>query len=357
MMSALDVPLATRFPRAFVTGAAGFIGSHVTRALLDEGVHVTAWVLPGDPAVALAGLPLERRDGDLSDVDRLAAAMSGCDLVVHLAALYAIWHPQPERIWQVNVQGTRNALAAARRVGIKRFVHTSSIATIGYRGTEPATEDDPFDEWHGDDYVRSKYAAELEALAARDLDVVVVNPAFPFGAGDWAPTPTGKLVRDTLAGRLPFTTEGGFNVVDVRDVALGHLLAAAHGASGRRYILGGHNISYRDFAARIAHEAGLAPPASGGALHAPDVWSRLRRSARAARFTMPTPLLVAAGSAFEWLADHTGRPPLMTRRSAAYLAGKWRWVSTQRAESELGYKPRSIDAAIRASVAWFNGPR
>ena len=327
--------LADRYPRAFVTGAAGFIGSHVTRALLDAGVHVTALVLPGDRAVALAGLPVERREGDLADVDRLSAAMTGCDLVVHLAALYAIWHPRPELLWQVNVQGTRNALAAARRAGIKRFVHTSSIATIGYRGAQPATEDDAFDEWHGDDYVRSKYTSELEALAARDLDVVVVNPAFPFGAGDWAPTPTGKLVRDTLAGRLPFTTEGGFNVVDVRDVAAGHLLAARHGASGRRYILGGDNVTYRDFALRIARLAGRAGP----------------------RFTMPTPLLVTAGSVFEWLADQTGKPPLMTRRSASYLAGKWRWVASQRAESELGYKPRPIDDAIAASVAWFKERR
>jgi len=333
---------AQRFPRVFVTGAAGFIGSHVVRRLIEEGVHVTGLILPNDSAPALASLPatqLTRVSGDLSDPAALARAMQGADLVIHLAAIYAIWLPRPRLMWEVNVDGTRHLMAAARSAGIRRVVHTSSIAAIGHReGQLPATEDDLFQDYDGDDYVRSKYVSELEALAfARpDFEVVSVNPAFPFGADDTGPTPTGRMVRDTLAGRMPFVTEGGFNAVDVRDVAEGHLLGALHGRSGRRYILGGSNISYRDFAQRIATAAGRAPP----------------------RFTIPTRALVAAGGVAEWLADRiTHQPPLLTRRSVAYLAGRWLYFSTFRAETELGYKPRPIDEAIAASVDWFRARR
>ncbi len=331
--------LARRFPRVFVTGAAGFIGSHVTRRLVDEGAHVTALVLPNDPAPALADLPaasLTRVTGDLSDPAALAHAMQGADLVIHLAAIYAIWLPRPRAMWEVNVTGTRNVMRAARDAGIDRVVHTSSIAAVGRRDDrEPADEDDGFDDWGGDDYVVSKYVSELEALAAAatpGLDVVVVNPAFPFGPNDTGPTPTGKIVRDTLAGRMPFFTDGGFNAVDVRDVAEGHLLAALHGQSGRRYILGGANVTHRDFGRMVAEIAGLAPP----------------------RLNVPPAVLIGAGRVAELVADRiTRRAPMMTRRSVAYLAGQWRWFSTARAERELGYSPRPIDEAIRASVGWF----
>ncbi len=333
---------AKRFPRVFVTGAAGFIGSHVVRRLVEEGVHVTALVLPNDPAPALGGISaaqLTRVSGDLSDQSALTRAMDGASLVIHLAAIYAIWLPRPRLMWEVNVDGTRNIMKAARAAGISRVVHTSSIAAVGHReGQVPATEDDLFQDYEGDDYVRSKYVSELEALAfARpDFEVVAVNPAFPFGADDTGPTPTGRMVRDTLAGRMPFLSEGGFNAVDVRDVAEGHLLGALHGQSGRRYILGGTNIGYRDFAQRIAAAAGRSAP----------------------RFTAPTRALVAAGTVAEWVADRiTHSPPMLTRRSVAYLAGRWLWFSTSRAEIELGYKPRPIDEGIAASVAWFQGRR
>jgi dihydroflavonol-4-reductase len=336
---------AARFPRVFVTGAAGFIGSHVVARLAEEGCDVVALVLPNDRAPALAALPqslaakVTRVDGDLSDPRRLAAQMAGCDLVIHLAAIYAIWLPRPALMWEVNVEGTRHIMQAARQAGIRRVVHTSSIAAIGSRpGMELADETVNFNDWDiADDYVLSKYVAELEALsfASADLEVVSVNPAFPFGAHDTGPTPTGKLVLDTIEGRLPFVVPGGFAAVDVRDVAEGHLLGAMYGESGRRYILGGHNVTYGDFAARVAAIVHRRTP----------------------RFAAPTSLLKRVGAVAEWVATHvTRRPPLMTERSVAYLAGRWLWFSTARAEAELGYRPRSLDAAIEASVRWFTRP-
>lgn len=332
--------LARRFPSVFVTGGAGFIGSHVVRRLVEEGVQVTVVVLPNDRAPALDGLPpdrVRRVTGDLSDASALARAMEGARLVIHLAAIYAIWLPRPRLMWEVNVEGTRNIMRAAKMAGVPRVVHTSSIAAIGQRaGMEPADEDDLFDEWDGDDYVRSKYVSELEALAfaGPDLEVVAVNPAFPFGANDTAPTPTGRMIRDTLAGKMPFVTDGGFNAVDVRDVAEGHLLGALHGTSGRRYILGGDNVSFADFAATVAAMAGRRPP----------------------RLVMPTRALAGVGRVAEWTATHvTRRPPLMTERSVTFMAGRWRYFSTARAQRELGYNPRPFEEAIAASVEWFRG--
>ncbi len=335
--------LAARFPRVFVTGAAGFIGSHVVMRLAEEGCEVRALVLPNDRAPSLAALPpslsakVNRVDGDLSDPHRLAAQMEGCDLVIHLAAIYAIWLSRPALMWEVNVEGTRHIMTAARKAGIRRVVHTSSIAAVGSRpGMELADETVGFNDWDiADDYVLSKYVAELEALsfAGPDLEVVSVNPAFPFGGNDTAPTPTGKLVLDIIEGRLPFFIAGGFNAVDVRDVAEGHLLGAMYGESGRRYILGGHNVTYGDFAARVGAIIRRSPP----------------------KFMMPTPVLRQVGAVAGWLATHvTRKPPLMTDRSVAYLAGRWLWFSTARAESELGYRPRPLDEAIESSVRWFS---
>ncbi|MBL8786636.1 MAG: SDR family oxidoreductase [Deltaproteobacteria bacterium] len=342
---ASDAELLARFPRVFVTGGSGFIGSHVVQRLIEAGSEVVVLLLPGDraPALdavqALAGPRLSRVTGDLTQVDALARAMEGASLVIHLAAIYAIWLPRPRLMWEVNVEGTRHIVQAARRAGVRRVVHTSSIAAVGLRpGHEVADEDDGFSDWGGDDYVVSKYVSELEALAARhaDLDVVVVNPAFPFGPNDSAPTPTGKMVLDTLRGRMPFVTTGGFCAVDVRDVAEGHLLAALRGQSGRRYILGAHNVSFGEFSAAVAEAAGRKPP----------------------RLVVPPEALIAAGRFAEAVATRlTRRPPMMTERSVRYLAGNWRYFSCERARRELGYSPRPLADAIRASVAWFREQR
>lgn len=334
--------IALRYPKVFVTGAAGFIGSHVVKRLAQEGCEVVALILPKDRASSLLGWPDElakrvtRVEGDLSDTVRLTHQMNGASLVIHLAAIYAIWLPRPALMWEVNVEGTRHIMEAAIAAGVKRVVHTSSIAAVGSRpGKELADEQVGFNDWDiADDYVLSKYVSELEALAFNGdhLEVVSVNPAFPFGANDTGPTPTGKMVSDTLAGRMPFVVEGGFNAVDVRDVAEGHLLGAMFGRPGRRYILGGHNIEYRAFAQKVAEIAMRKPPL----------------------LVAPTGLLRGAGKVLGFVADRiTHKPPMMTDRSVAYLAGRWLWFSIERARSELGYEPRPLEDAIAESVAWF----
>jgi dihydroflavonol-4-reductase len=329
--------LNSHYRRAFVTGAAGFIGAHVVRRLVEEGLEVTCLVMPGDAAPGLSGLPVKRVGGDLERPETYAEALRGCDIAFHLAAIYALWLPVPRRMFDVNVNGTRVFLAAARAAGIPRVVYTSSIAAIGTRpGQAIADEDEPFNDWDvANDYVLSKYIAELEAFAAiRDgFEVVAVNPAFPFGHGDRAPTPTGKMVFDVLRGRLPVVVEGGINAADVRDVAEGHLLAALRGRSGRRYILGSENVTFADLASRVARAAGRRPPLG----------------------TVPAAAFIGFGRVAEAVSTHIlRRPPLFTERGAAYTAGRWLWFSTARAEAELGYRPRPLDAAIESSVAWFS---
>ncbi|MCA9517210.1 MAG: NAD-dependent epimerase/dehydratase family protein [Myxococcales bacterium] len=318
---------------ALVTGGSGFIGSHVVRELLARGVEVRCLLLPRDAAPTLDGLDVARVAGDITDRRAVANAARGADAIFNLAAIYALWLPRPARMYEVNVGGTIAVMSAARDAGVPLVVHTSSIAAVGYLpGKEISDESVAFNDWDiGDGYVLSKYVSELEAMRfdGPDLQVVCVNPAFPFGADDTAPTPTGKTVLDILRGRQPAVVEGGFNAVDVRDVAVGHVLGALHGRSGQRYILGGENVTFADFGHRVAERAGVRGP----------------------RFTVPAEVMLAAGRVAEAVADHvTRKPPMFTYRGAAYLAGRYVWFSTAKAERELGYAPRPIDDAIAASV-------
>jgi len=328
--------LSQRFPSAFVTGGTGLIGGHVVRSLVAAGVEVTCLVMDSDPAPALRGLPVRIVRGDLSNPAAWEAHLKGQTIAFHLAAIYALWLPQPRKMFDVNVTGTRLFLQAARRAGIGRVVYTSSIAAIGTRpGRALSDETDPFNDWDvANDYVLSKYIAELEAFdcIADDFEVVAVNPAFPFGSGDRAPTPTGKNVLDIIQGRLPVVVEGGISAADVRDVAEGHLLGALRGKSGRRYILGGENITFVDFAERVAREAGCRPPLG----------------------TLPTKAFISFGRVAEGLATHVfRRPPIFTEKGVAYAAGRFLWYDLSRARDELGYQPRPLAEAIHESVAWF----
>jgi dihydroflavonol-4-reductase len=327
---------------ALVTGASGFIGSHVVRLLVDEGVKVRALVQQGAPLGNLDGLPIERVAGDLLDGHSLERAVEGCDTVFHLAAIFAYWLPDPSLMYRVNVEGTVRLLRAALRKGVQRVVHTSSIAAVGIVGgpeSEGADEETPFNSWDtADDYVLSKYVSELEALAMvrRGLDVVVVNPAFPFGGNDIAPTPTGVLIQRYISGENPFVFRGGLNIVPVEDVARGHLLAARRGRPGERYILGGHNLTYREFANEVCDTAGVRRP----------------------RWEVPTAPFARVGRLLEWVSDHvTRRPPLMVDRALRYSTERHLYFRIDKARRELGYEPGPWKPAIAEAVRWFKEGR
>ena len=329
-------PYAKLPSKIFVTGGAGFIGSHVVKRLVELGREVVCLVLPHDKALALDGVPYERVDGDLSSEDKLAEAMEGCGLVIHLAAIYALWLDRPEMMYEVNVVGTANIMNAARMVGIKRVVHTSSIAAVGILpGQGIADETTHFNDWNDSDhYVFSKYIAELEALRHNgdDLEVVAVNPAFPFGADDRAPTPTGKMIVNALTGKMPFSLNGGFNAVYVGDVAEGHLLAAVKGTPGERYLLSGHNLTYNAFTKELADLSGRRAPS----------------------ITVPSTVARGLGWAAEQVANHvTRQAPMATYRSINYIAGRHLYFSCEKAKRELGYPVTPLRDALRAAIDWF----
>jgi dihydroflavonol-4-reductase len=322
--------------KALVTGAAGFIGSHVVRELLSEGVSVRAMVMPGEGTRNLDGLDVQIVQADVLDRSSVEKAMKGTDTLFHLAAIYAIWMRDWKNIYEVNLAGTRTVLGAALDAGVKRVVYTSSIAALGIApGREPSTEETPFNQYDlGSHYVLSKYLSQQEALwfADRGLDLVVVNPAFPFGPRDVAPTPTGQLIVDILKGKNLFYFSGGINIVDVRDVARGHVLAAKKGNRGNRYILGNRNVSMKEFIAMVYRAAGF----------------RYR-----ARFRLPVAALRQSALAFKWWSDTVShRPPLTTPVEVRY-SSQFLYFDPSKAQKELGLRPTPVEESLRDSVEWF----
>lgn len=320
---------------AAVTGAAGFVGSAVVRVLLRAGRPVRAIVEPGADARSLDGLAVDLAACDVRDGAGMARALEGCDMLFHLAAIYKMWTPDPRPIWSVNVEGTTATLLAAMRAKVRRVVHTSSIVALGLVPGGEADEDTAFDQHAlAGDYTMTKWLSERVALRFADagLDVVVVNPALPFGPGDRAPTPTGRIVLSILRGDAPPAIgPGGFATIDVDDCAAGHLLAAEKGRTGERYILAADNVTLEDFVARVERAAGVrrrrvwVPPFAGAA--------------------------IAAG--LEWWADRvTMREPLVTYKYARY-AMQNAFFSGAKARRELGLPTRPLDESIRRAVDWF----
>lgn len=254
--------------QAFLTGGSGFVGGHVAQALLKAGVHVRALVRnPARPG-NLAGLEVDVVEGDLAQPGDWLAQLRGCDTLFHVAALYSHHAADAARLYAVNVGGTQTLLKAAAEAGVTRFIHTSTVGTIGRpAGAAPATEETPFNLWaDASDYVRSKWLGEAAALwwHGRGLPVVVVHPTAPVGPGDWKPTATGRRIADFLAGRRPDFPAGGMNICPVVDMAAGHLLAAQQGRPGRRYILGhaAGNLDEAAFLQLLAQVSGLPIPPS-----------------------------------------------------------------------------------------------
>ncbi|MFQ5719345.1 MAG: hopanoid-associated sugar epimerase [Acidobacteriota bacterium] len=321
-----------------VTGATGFVGAAVMRRLLAAGHDVRVLVRTGADRRNLAGHDVEVCEGDLTDRASLAAALAGCTALCHVAAIYRLWHPRPAEFYRVNVDGTRDLLVAAQAAGVDRIVYTSSVATLGWRaGGAPADEETPaaLSDMVGH-YKRSKYLAEAavrELVRTAHLPAVIVNPSAPVGPGDIRPTPTGRLVRDAAAGRMPAYLDTGLNIVHVDDVADGHLRALTAGRPGRRYILGGENLTLAAILATIASLAGRRPP-------------RLKLSPS---WVLPLAYLREA------VARLTGGAEPRLTVDGVRLARHRMFFTSDRARRELGYAPRPAAEALRDAVAWFRG--
>lgn len=319
-----------------VTGANGFIGSNVVRVLLERGYDVRALVGGDIDQENLSGLPVKIHEIDVLDAASVRAALAGASHVVHAAACYAFWSQDPQLPYRVNVEGTRNVLQAARESGCEHVVYTSTTATLSppFGGDGLTDEDAVLDlrRFLGP-YKTSKAMAESVALraAAEGLPVSIVHPTTVLGAGDRRPTPTGTIVVHFLEGRMKAYVDMAHNLVDVEDVALGHVLALERGSAGRRYILGGENLRMRELVRLLAELTGLPAP----------------------RVAIPTPLLHAAARANEWLSDHVTRRPPLVPREAILHAEDARPVSVERARAELGFAPRPAREVLARAIRWF----
>jgi dihydroflavonol-4-reductase len=317
-----------------VTGASGFVGSAVARVLLGRGHKVRVIVRPTSDRRNLAGLDVETVIGDLTDPGSLARAVAGCRYLAHVAADYRIWVPDPDAMLRANVDGSVAILRAAAAAGVERSVYCSSVAALGLNadGT-PADEATPVVEANFVGvYKRSKYRAEQAVLGlARDgMNVVIVNPAAPVGPRDIKPTPTGRMILDAAAGRVPAYVDTGLNVVHVDDVAEGHALALERGRAGEKYILGGENLQLRDLLALVCTVAGRSPP----------------------RIRLPIAAVWPVAWLLEGIAGLTGKEPLVTRDHLK-MARKKMFYSSAKAMRELGYAPRPARRAVEDAVTWF----
>ena len=319
-----------------VTGATGFVGSAVARALLARGHALRLLVRPGADHRNIAGLPAELAEGDLLDPASLTAAVAGCRFVVHVAADYRLWVPKPAAMLAANVDGARTLMLAARDAGVERIVYCSSVAALGLIGNGvPGTEETPVHpESIAGTYKRSKYLAEqvVRSLVRNDgVPAVIVNPSAPVGPRDIKPTPTGKMILDAAAGRMPAYLDTGLNIVHVDDVALGHVLALERGRIGEAYILGGEDLGMAQLLAIIDDVMG-------------------RAGVRRTKLTRSALWPVAVG--MEAVARVSKFQPLVTREILA-MAKKRMFFSSAKARSELGYAPRPPRQAIADAIAWF----
>lgn len=306
----------------------------MARALARRGIEVRCLVREGSTLRRLEGVDATLRPGDLLDPASLERAAAGCRALFHCAADYRLWAPAPDDILRTNVEGTRNVLRAAEAAGVARVVHTSSVGALaGGTREAPADESGEVDATAlVGPYKRSKYLAEREAaaFAERGLDVVIVNPSTPVGEGDVKPTPTGKVIVDFLRGRMPAYVDTGLNIIDVRDVAEGHVLAALHGRTGERYILGNRNMSLRELLEALASIAGRGAP----------------------RVRLPHWIpLVAAHAAEAWAGLAGGEPAVSL--AAVRMARQPMYFDAGKAVRELGLPQSPIEPALERAVAWF----
>ncbi len=321
--------------KTLVTGGAGFIGSHVVRGLIDDGVEVRVLHLEGEPLTNLDGLDVEFVAGDITEPESVRRAVSGCDRVFHLAAIYALWLPRPELMREVNVEGTRNVLRAAGEAGVRKVVHTSSIAVCGGQGLDTdATEESPFALGKtGELYCQTKYESHQLALEfARDgLDVSICCPTIPYGPGDRGPTPTGRFLLEAVQMPVVFHPASVNNIVDVRDVARGHLLAAQRGRSGESYLLGHQNVPLGELVRLALEVVGRRAVVLRTPYPALWAWSQL------------------ASMNTRWISR---RAPVLTPQALVGLRLGTR-ADCSKAFTQLGHSGRPVEQTLRDALCWF----
>jgi len=325
----------TPTPRIFVTGATGFVGHHVAKALAADGASLRLLVRKTSNLANLEGISGETVTGDLADPESLKPALAGCDAVVHVAADYRLWIPDPAQMYRANVEGTRELLRLAREAGVRRAVYTSSVATMHFRTDGIViNEDTPVSlaDMVGH-YKRSKFLAEQEAIRAAQSgqQVMILNPTTPIGPNDAKPTPTGRIFVDFLNRRFPAYVDTGLNLVDVAEVARTHVLALSKGTPGRRYILGGENLSLKQILDKMSAIAGIPSP------------------------TTRIPFAIAATYAFfeELITGRIrGKEPRATLEEVR-MGRKKMYASSARAQQELGFRILPVYPAMRAAIEWF----
>ena len=321
--------------KAFVTGATGFLGSHVARVLADQGANLRLLVRPTSNLKNIEGLKAETATGDLRDAASLEKAMTGCDAVFHVAADYRLWLRDPAEMYRSNVAGTRAILEAARKNNVQRVVYTSSVATVGFTSNgQPADEDSPVSiaDMIGH-YKRSKFMAEQLALEAGrgGMHVVTVNPTTPIGEQDVKPTPTGRIVVDFLKRKFPAYVETGLNLVDVRECARGHARAFEKGRSGERYILGGENLTLKQILDKLGKITGLPSP----------------------RMKLPYVFAFAAGVIDEAITGGVLKREPRATVDTVRMGKKKMFATSAKAERELGWRIVPVDDALQRAVQWF----
>ena len=321
--------------KCFVTGATGFLGSHVARQLLSQGAELRLLLRPTSRVDNIADLPAERVVGDLRDPESLKKGMSGCEFVFHVAADYRLWARNGQELYDSNVEGTRNVLAAARDSGVLRVIYTSSVATMGFGNNGRLTDEKTpvtLSNMIGD-YKRSKFMAEQLVIAAGrgGQNVVLVNPTTPIGERDIKPTPTGRIVVDFLRRKFPAYVDTGLNLVDVVDCAQGHLLAMEKAVPGERYILGGENLTLKQILDKLAAITGLPSP----------------------KVKLPYAVAYATGVVDTLVSGTIMRREPRVTLDAVRMGRKKMFITSAKAERELGWNPGPVDGALRRAVEWF----
>ncbi len=322
--------------KVFITGATGFVGSHVARLLAERGAELRMLVRSSSRTDNIAGLPGERITGDLCDGGPLKNAMEGCEFVFHVAADYRLWVRDPAPMYRANVEGTRAVIRAAQESRVRRVIYTSSVATMGFtREGLVADENSPvsLEDMVGH-YKRSKFMAEQIALEAGrgGTNVVVVNPTTPVGEQDIRPTPTGLIIVDFLQRKFPAYVDTGLNLVDVKEAARGHLLAMERGEPGRRYILGGENLTLKQILDKLSAITGLPSP----------------------RVRVPHAAALGFAALDQFLIGMIFRKEPRATVDAVRMGRKKMFASSVQAERELGYSVIPVDDALRRAVDWFH---